>query len=327
MLDYRFELNGSDITEDILNFEYSENLDDVASNFSFTSNTDFGLTSNVNNKTVLNELKIINKNNNAFYLGYIADYEHTTDKNIYSYSGFDVGFYLNKNEVIIQFRNEKIFNALEKLSRENEVKIGFIGEFKQKVSKIYKDVLFADVIKDLIKLEKDKGGAKDFYIDCKDGFLNIRQYVKEEDLTSLIGNGFLVKSDKTYSNVSVKQSIQELKNRVIYSNNNEKSLLRVIQQDNNSISTYGLLTTIETVDTNKNNNLKQLAHDKLNELNKINEERNLELLGDYRISKGKVIDFTNSDYGLNGVYLVTSATHEIDRQKELVKVSISKYKR
>ena len=53
MLDYRFELNGSDITEDILNFEYSENLDDVASSFSFTSNTDFGLTSNVKNKTVL----------------------------------------------------------------------------------------------------------------------------------------------------------------------------------------------------------------------------------------------------------------------------------
>ena len=84
---------------------------------------------------------------------------------------------------------------------------------------------------------------------------------------------------------------------------------------------------VETVDTNKNNNLKQLAHDKLNELNKVNEERSLELLGDYRISKGKLIDFTNSDYGLSGIYLVTSATHEIDRQKELVKVSISKYER
>ena len=78
------------------------------------------------------------------------------------------------------------------------------------------------------------------------------------------------------------------------------------------------------VDTNKNNNLKQLAQDKLNELNKINEERSLSLLGDYRISKGKLIDFTNTYYGLSGVYLVTSASHTIDNQKELVKVSIQK---
>ncbi len=324
MLDYRFELNGSDITEDILNFEYSENLDDVASSFSFTSNTDFGLTSNVKNKTVLNELKIINKNNNAFYLGYITDYEHTTDKNVYSYSGFDVGFYLNKNEVIIQFKNETILNALVKLAGENEVKLGFIGEFKQKVSKIYKDVLFADVVKDLIKLEKDKGGAKNFYIDCKDGFLNIRQYVKEEDLTSLIGNGFLVKSDKTYSNVSVKQSIQELKNRVIYSDNNEKNIKYKQASDTTSIATYGLLTKVETVDTNKSNDLQKLSNNKLKELNQITEERSLELLGDYRISKGKLIDFTNSDYGLSGVYLITSATHEINNERELVKVSIQK---
>ena len=71
--------------------------------------------------------------------------------------------------------------------------------------------------------------------------------------------------------------------------------------------------------------MQKLAEDKLYELNRITEERSLELLGDYRISKGKLIDFTNTDYGLSGVYLVTSATHEIDRQKELVKVSISKY--
>lgn len=327
MLDYRFELNGSDITEDILNFEYSENLEDVASSFSFTSLKDFGLTSKVNNKTVLNELKIINKNNNAFYLGYITDFEHTTDKDVYSYLGFDVGFYLNKNEVIIQFRNEKILDALIKLANDNDVNLGFVGEFKQKVNKIYKDVLFSDVVKDLIKLEKDKGGAKDFYVDCKNGVLNIRQYVKEDDLTSIIGNGFKVKSDKTYSNVSVKQSIQELKNRVIYSNNNAKSLYKVSREDKNSISTYGLLTTIETVDTNKVNNLGQLAESQLKELNKVKEERSLELLGDYRISKGKLINFENTDYGLSGTYLVTSATHTIDNQKELVKVSISKYER
>ena len=87
------------------------------------------------------------------------------------------------------------------------------------------------------------------------------------------------------------------------------------------------MTEIETVDTNKNNNLQELANNKLQELNKVKEERSLELLGDYRISKGKLNDFTNSDYGLSGVYLVTSATHEINNERELVKVSISEYER
>lgn len=146
-------------------------------------------------------------------------------------------------------------------------------------------------------------------------------------LRAIIGNGFLVKSDNTYSNVSVKQSIQELKNRVRYSNNNEKSVDFVEKASPESMAIYGTLTQVETIDTNKNNNLSKLAESKLDELNKIKEERSLEMLGDYRISKGKLIDFTNSDYDLSGTYLVTSASHTIDNQKEVVKVSISKYER
>ena len=325
MRDYKIELNGSDITESILNIEYSENLEDVASSFSFPSNTDFGLTStDANGNERINAIKIYKKRQTEpFYVGVITDFEHTTDKDVFFYSGFDVGFYLNKNEVIEQFRGDNITDAIKKLCKDNNVS-ATVPKFKNKVAKIYKDKIFADVLKDLIKLEKDKGGLKDLYIDCKNGALNIRQYVKEDDLTSLIGNGFLVKSDKTYSNVSVKQSIQDLKNRVRYANNNEKSVEFVEQKNTDSMAIYGTLTQVETVDTNKNNNLKDFAQSKLDELNKIKEERSLELLGDYRISKGKLIDFTNTDYGLNGTYLVTSASHAIDNQKELVKVSIEK---
>ena len=85
------------------------------------------------------------------------------------------------------------------------------------------------------------------------------------------------------------------------------------------------ITSIETVDTNKQNNLTKLANDKLKELNKIKEEINLSLIADSRVSKGKLIDFTNGDYGLTGIYLVTSASHEITAQKETVSVSIEKY--
>ena len=117
-------------------------------------------------------------------------------------------------------------------------------------------------------------------------------------------------------------SIQNLKNRVIYSDNNEKSLLRVVREDRTSIEVFGLLTEIETIDTNSNNNLGRLAQEKLRELNRTRDEISLSMLGDHRISKGKLIDFTINRYRLRGVYLVTNAEHTIDDKKENVKVSI-----
>lgn len=237
--------------------------------------------------------------------------------------GFDVGFYLNQNKVIKQFKNANIGKAIESLCLEYNISVS-LPPFKNIVNKIYKDVTFADVIKELLKLEKDKEGKKDLYIDCKNGKLNINQYAMEQDLTALIGNNLMVASDRTYSNCSVKKSIKDLKNRVIYTDNNETSVKQIIRQNPASISSFGLLTTIEEVDTNKNNNLEELAQNKLDELNKVKEEISLNLLGDYRVSKGKLIDFTNTSYGLDGVYLVKSASHEISGAKETVSVSIEK---
>lgn len=324
MSNYRFELNGNDITDDILGFNYSENWDDVASSFSFESLSDFGITSiNASGDEQINAIRIFEKGQTEpFYVGVITDYEHTNDVNKYSYSGFDVGFYLNKNEVIIQYNNENIADAIKKLCKNYGINVN-IPNFTKKVEKIYKDVIFSDIIKELIQLEHDKGGLKDLYIDCKNGVLNIYRYQIEQGLTAVIGNGFLVSSDETYSNVSTKMSIQELKNRVVYTNNNEKSTYSVRQEKAESINTFGLLTVVESVDTNKNNDLKKLAQSKLDELNKVKEEISLSCLGDYRISKGKLIDFTTAKYGLSGIYLVKSATHTIDDKKEVVSVNIA----
>ena len=68
-----------------------------------------------------------------------------------------------------------------------------------------------------------------------------------------------------------------------------------------------------------------MADDKLNELNKIKEEISKRLIADYRVSKGKLIDFANTDYGLSGIYLVKSASHELTATAEIVDISIEKY--
>ena len=128
MLNYRFTLNDKDITDKLLSVNYSENLEDVASSFSFTSLEDFDITSLTSDgKTRINTFKIYERTQtNPFYIGVVTDYEHTTDVNVYSYSGYDVGFYLNKNEVIKQFKKanqnttDKVTEAIQKFeSAEN----------------------------------------------------------------------------------------------------------------------------------------------------------------------------------------------------------------
>lgn len=332
---YKFTLNDKDITKDILEFEYSENLDDVASSFKFLSLKNFDITSTDNNgNKSVNIIKIYaDKQVIPFFVGVITDYEHTTDKNIYLYSGFDFGFYLNKNQVIIQYKTEiNLKTAIESLCSLYDIKLedknnsisAELPDFKAKVKKIYKNVQFADVIKDLIKIEKDKNGLNDVYIDCKNGLLNIRQYQIEKDLTAIIGNGFLVNSKMTYSNIKTTKSIQEMKNKVFVADNNEKSVVYKEAIDNESVRVYGLLSTIETVDSSKYCDAQHIADTKLKELRQVKEEISLSLLGDYKISKGKLIDFTISEYDLKGIYLVKSASHKITNEKELVNISIAK---
>lgn len=330
MINYKYTLNDVDIKNEILNFTYSENLEDVASPFKFEYivKTDASIPQKPI-PDIGSILKVYDQNQTQpFYVGIVTDLEHTNDVNKYSYSGFDVGFYLNKNEVIKQFKKEtNIRQAITELCKEYQINLSYIPNFKATVKKIYKDTIFADIIKDMLNIEKSKGGLRDLYIDCKNGNLSINRYQIEQNLTTIIGNGFLVNYDETYSNIKTKKSFQELKNRVLISDNKEKNIKYVEEKNDASIRTYGLLTAVETVDSSKKVSYKKLANDKLQELNKIKEEISLSLLSDYKISKGKLIDFTISDYGLTGVYLVTSATHTIDNTKEVVDVSIAKYER
>jgi len=307
---------------DLADLTYDENLDDVASSFSFSALHDYGITTN----DKLNSFKICEKGKkNAFYCGYITTCEHTSDKNKWNYSGYDVGFYLNKNEVLIQFSNVNIGDAIEKLCSEYQISLKNKPEFKNKVSKIYKDALFSDILKELLQLESDKTGRKNLYIDCKSGNLNIKEYSIEQNLSAKITENFLVNSHETISNISVKNSIEELKNRVIYTDNNEKSTKKMIATDNDSVKCYGLLTQVESIDTSKNNNLQSLAKKKLKELNQVNSEMSLSLLCDYRVAKGKIIDLDVKEYGLNGLYVIISCRHAITSNKDVANISIKKY--
>jgi len=336
---YDIYLNGNLINETAIEFSYSEDLADVGTAFEFTSTTDYGITSEINGKKVINRLELCLQNTRTpVYVGYITDCEHTNNKDVFKHSGFDVGFYLKNNQVVKKFNGENIGTAIINLCQENN-----IGEFKndgrdtvfsvnipkftQTIKKIYKGETFDEILKELLELEKTKGGIKDVYIDCKNGGLNIRRYEVEESLITPVAQVLIIDGFTTYNNVTVKHSIQKLRNRVIITDNaNDKIIKNIQKKEDDSIATYGLLTHVEKVDTNKNNNLIKLAENKLAELNKVEESISLSILGDYRAGKGKIIPIELEEYNLTGKFLIKTAAHKIYENREEVDISIQRYK-
>ncbi len=334
MSSYDFILNGKKINDRILNFKYSENFDDVASSFEFDYVDDSDIQSRLNKnyvrKPFLSEIKAnfielnLKGTNTLVYKGVITDWVHTTDVNKYHISGFDVGFYLNKNKVIKQFRakdNVNIGTAIGSLCAYYDIAVGELPQFKNKVAKIYRDKIFADVLKDLLKLEKDKGGLRNVYIDCKNGGLEIKKYKNESSLSVLIANAISVAANKTINEVTVTKSIQDLKNQVIYIDD-QKKMESHPKPDEKSIKAFGLLQAVEHPDADETKSLDELAADKLAELNKIKETFSLSMIGDYRISKGKVIKLEVNKYELNGFYLIKTVSHNIDSKKEIVNMTV-----
>lgn len=319
---YDFYINDI-LVNDILEFSYSENLEDVASSFSFTALHDYGITT----QDKLNNIKVCEKGKKApFYFGYITDCEHTAKIDEWQYTGFDVGFYLNKNEVIIQFKNENIASAIKRLCRENQIDtVPELPTFKSLVSKICKQQTIADIVKELLDLEISKNGLNDVYVDCKNGLLDLKQYKLEQNLSTMIANNILLDSNKTLTDITVKNSIQELKNRVLVTDNSEQNIQSIPANDPKSQKKYGLLTHVEKVDTKKTNNLKKIAQDKLNELNKETQTISISMLCDYRVQKGKTIYLDVPKYNLKGTYLIKSINHVINDHKDYATMEISFY--
>ena len=51
------------------------------------------------------------------------------------------------------------------------------------------------------------------------------------------------------------------------------------------------------------------------------------MLGNYKISKGKLIQPNINEYNLTDTYLINKVSHTINEKKEVVKMTVTKYER
>ena len=237
---------------------------------------------------------------------------------------FDYAWYLNKNETVIQFNKISASAAIKKLLDKVGIKHKVI-DIPTQISKIYKEKQpISEIIKDILEMATQERGTKyrmEMQIDTlvieKQSNLLIDPKVKLSSNTA----PFPVAS--AISNPSRKISIEDMKNKVIAVSSEEKAVKILAESsDPNSIAKFGQLTEVLIVDQKNQAQARNIAKNRLNEANRINEDISLELLGHDEIRAGRLMKFNEPVTGIVGTYLVKSANHTANNGIHKVNVQL-----
>lgn len=311
------------IIEKIFSFNWQDDIDNMFISFDFETKEEL---------TCGDWIELYNSDNmESVFVGIITKTSQKSEES-FSYSGYDMGFYLEKNETVIQFKNAKISKAIEDVCHKLELNVGEIPEINMTVTKIYQNETLSDILKDLYKIAIDKGFKDIYNFNCKDGKINLLKYKENNNLRGYIANLYSINSFDYIKSFEKTSSIENMKNRVeLYTSNsanNNSTGKRLYTLSNlEHIKKYGLLNHIEEVDADKKQDYKTIIKNKLAELDKISEEITFSVIGDNKLQAGTITTILNDKININGAYKITSSKHSIIGTIENVEVSVQKYKK
>ena len=309
-----------DITSITSNWSRSDNINSLGMEFNFD------LMSNPKDKyykdgKLQNGGKIVFENNGVkVFQGIIKDIgRRGLAQN--SYTAYDYGYYLNKDEIFMQFNKVSASDALNRICERKGIPIGVITTIPTSITKIYNGTKISEAIKDILKQATDETGVK-YRLEMRGGLLCIEPY------TNLIMTGYykpastLDKFDisKVPSDFSATYSITDMVNKVVVISSSEKSTQILAQaSDDASITTFGGLTYYEKVDKKNQSQASQIAKTKLAELNIVKEEQNITLFGDDNVRAGRILVFNQPDIDMVGKFLLENCTHTYSNKNHFMK--------
>lgn len=226
-----------------------------------------------------------------------------------SITGYDFGWYLNKNKVVMQFKKASVSDAIRKLCDKVGIKHNIVA-IPTLITKIYKEEAVSDVIHELLDQAKQETGTT-YRLEMVDQTLTIR---KQTDLVinpkiQLADNTGAFTAALSASNITRTTSIEDMKNRVVVVTSEESTKVYAESTDPNSIKKYGLLTEVVSVDKKNAAQARNIAKNTLKDLNRVKDGITLDLLGSDEIKAGRLIDMDMPVIGVKGKYLITSANH------------------
>lgn len=242
---------------------------------------------------------IINRNIARFEIGITA---------------FDYAFYLNKSEVIMQFKKMDAVSAITKIASKAGALISAPAS-AVKVTKIYKDKTVGAIIQDILEqISKETG--KVYFYEMVQRMLYIRELGFETiEVKSPIG------ADATSN-----RSIQELKNSIIVTSDNEASERIVAKaQDKEAMKKYGLLQKIIQVDSKDMSKANNIAKNTLKELNKVEEDTTIPILGADYIRCGRLTNLDIEELNLKGKFLIKSTQHSYQNSIHRCSITVERW--
>lgn len=231
---------------------------------------------------------------------------------------YDFGFYLNKNDIVIQFKDSGISEALRKLFGELDISVGEICDMPAKADGVYiKNV--SEIIKELIKIQQDNDG-KEYYYELRGDKIYVFQ-LTDEPIDYIFKPAvnvaaFDVTESDAHGRGKYTHSIEDMKNSVrAFVNSKEKENLpakEVTAKDEESIKKYGLLSENYSVNSEDAENLEEAAKNRLKEKDRLKRELSMDFIGHDKARPGRVMHIKDEYLGIDDLFRIKSVNHKIN---------------
>lgn len=232
-----------------------------------------------------------------------------------TYSGYDYAFYLNKSKTVIQFNKISASTAIRKLCDRYNVPIGEMPKLSTSINKVYKGQTVSDILLDILEQVKNETG-QEYRMEMWKGKLSIIKSgeIKVKPTYTPIG-GSEVSCTKSAEITGTRNS-EELKNKIIVAGSGEDQMqIKATAKSEASIKKYGLLSDVETREKLDDAKARNIAKNKLKELNKVSISFTAEMVGNISVRSGRALYFDRPEVGIKGWFKVKSCVHTINNHQ------------
>lgn len=297
---YRLVTDGADILYNSNNLSWSDTDDSLGTQLSFDS------IKNLYMQQVVS-LFLFDK---EIFRGVIINKTEKRGSISYSYVVQDYSYYMN-NKVIKQFNKLQADKAINSLIGEAYI-TGNITTIPTLISTIYKKSI-SEIIDDILQKATDDQGIE-YVKELEANILYIRR------LSDLKINPEVLIEDST----DIKSSTENMKNSITVVNNSEDNTnIYATAEDTSKFNWYGKISDLIELDAENIAKAKNIAANKLNELNKIEKSSSITLLvlkeDINNIIKSNRLIYLNQGNFI-GYYKIKSANHNL--QDGLHKVTV-----
>lgn len=302
----------TDITDMAGSISLNTSIDTLGATFDFSMPRNFIDSNYALTETIKTGDIVKFENEKNLFTGIIVDID--TLKFSKEIKCFDFYFYLNKNKVIKQFNSLNASSCIESLLKSIGAKIGKIETIATSIDKIYKNNTVAEIIDDILKIVTEETGKK-YLLEIEGVTFNLiaHKKIKVQITNNIFGMPTLT------------ESISNMKNVVlVVSNDSEDESIYAKAEDTESIQKYGMLQEVVEVDPDKDDisKVRNIASQKLKELNKVLTTSSLDVLGNDELRAGRLLDVEIKEFSLKEEFLIKSCTHTFPKGKHICNLEL-----